>query len=414
MSTRVERHIIVSSKKLERFCALCKNLHNVVLYRLRQAYIYKIDQPSEYETSKELQDSDDVDYRALPAQTSQHIIKQVYREWRSFWANVKAYQKHPGKFSGRPKMPGYKRKLYMGIFSNQQAKIKNSLILFPEKAELSPIRTKVEKLQQVRIVPRASCFVVEVVYEKEVQRADVDESKHLAVDLGLNNLATCVSDVGEAPFIVNGRPVKSINQGYNKRRSQLQSKLQAPRRTSRQLEVMARKRNQRVDDYMHKASRCIINYCIKHRIGTIIVGYNQGWKEEINLGRVNNQKFVSVPHLRLVQMLQYKAEDVGIKVVVHEESYTSKVDHLAGETMKHHDSYAGKRVKRGLFRSSVGACINADVNGALGIGRKVLGDPWVTRVADRGVRGLMPIVIQPNGMKCDKELNVREYHECLS
>lgn len=414
MPTRVERHIVIGSKDLEHFCALCKNLHNVVLYRLRQTYINKQQCLSEYEMSKELQDNDDVDYRALPAQTSQHIIKQVYREWKSFWSSVRAYQKSPGKFTGRPKMPSYKRKLYMGIFSNQQAKIKDGLIVFPKRVKLSPIRTKVEKLQQVRIIPKATCYVIEVVYEREVQRADVDDSNHLAVDLGLNNLATCVSDVGENPFIVNGRPVKSINQYYNKHKSNLQSKLQGKQKTSKQIEITTHKRNQRVNDYMHKTSRIIINYCVKHRIGTIIVGYNQGWKDEINLGRVNNQKFVNLPHLKLIQMLQYKAEDLGINIIIHEESYTSKIDHLVYEAMKQHDQYAGRRVKRGLFKSSTGVCINADVNGAIGVGRKVLGDSWVTKVADRGVRGLTPTIFHLNGMKCSKELNIHELHECLS
>jgi putative transposase len=136
---------------------------------------------------------------------------------------------------------------------------------------------------------------------------------------------------------------------------------------------------------MHKASRSIVNYCIKHRIGTIIIGHNKNWKQDINIGKRNNQHFVNIPHGKLIDKITYKAQLVGIEVKENEESHTSKVDHLALETLQHHDQYLGKRVKRGLFQSSTGKLLNADVNGAIGIARKVLGDSCVSQITDSGL-----------------------------
>lgn len=135
---------------------------------------------------------------------------------------------------------------------------------------------------------------------------------------------------------------------------------------------------------MHKASRFIVNYCIEHHIGTIVIGNNKDWKQNCNMGKRNNQNFVSIPFEKLISMIQYKSEEVGIEVVITEEGYTSKIDHYAGEEMCHHDSYLGKRTKRGLYRSSTGKILDADLNGAIGILRKVSHKSYV-QVVSRGV-----------------------------
>jgi putative transposase len=205
-----------------------------------------------------------------------------------------------------------------------------------------------------------------------------------ALDLGLNNFATSVNNVGFRPFIINGRGIKSFNHWFNKRKAKFMSFI-GDKGTSRRLEQLNNYRNFWIDDKMHKISRFIINYCIDNQIGTIVVGKNDGWKNMINLGTKVNQKFVEIPHAQFIQKLTYKAKLVGIELIEQEESYTSKIDHLAFETLKKQGNYVGKRKKRGLFQSSTGKVLNADCNGSLGIGRKVFGDSFVKKIADSGL-----------------------------
>lgn len=205
----------------------------------------------------------------------------------------------------------------------------------------------------------------------------------MAIDIGVNNLATCVNNVGKQPFIINGRPLKSINQYANKLKAKYMSYI-GNRGISKHINKLLLKRNNLITNYMHHSSKIIINYCVKNNIGTIIIGHNKGWKKDCNIGRRNNQNFVSIPFNMLIHQLQYKAEEAGINIILAEESYSSKVDHLAFESMEHHDTYLGKRIKRGLFKSSIGKCLNADVNGAIGIARKVTDDEFVKNLISRG------------------------------
>ena len=186
--------------------------------------------------------------------------------------------------------------------------------------------------------------------------------------------------------LVKSTPVKSINQFFNKRLADTKSVLMKTnnKHWSKRLSLLALKRNLKIEDYFHKVSRSLIDLALQFGIGTIVVGHNKGWKQEVNLGKKTNQNFVSVPFNRLIQMLVYKAEEFGIEVNVVEESYTSKIDHLAGEPMGRKDSYLGNRKKRGLFQSSVGKLVNADINGAVGILRKVVGDEFLGTLANRG------------------------------
>lgn len=246
------------------------------------------------------------------------------------------------------------------------------------------IYSKVDNLCQVRIIPQCSCHIIEVVYEKEKEEAtELDDTAYLSIDLGLDNLATSFDPQRNRCFVINGRPLKSMNQFFNKRRAFLMS-LISGQGMSRRIGRLTLKRNCKVHDYMHKASRFIVNYCKDNHIGNIVIGNNKDWKQNCNMGKVNNQNFVSIPFEKLISMIQYKCEEVGIKVIVMEERYTSKTDHYSDEAMCHHENYMGKRIKRGLFRSASGKLINADLNGAIGILRKVVGERlW--QIADRGV-----------------------------
>ncbi len=182
---------------------------------------------------------------------------------------------------------------------------------------------------------------------------------------------TSFNNIGENPFIINGKIIKSINHYYNKKKAKLMSYI-GDKGVSNRINRLSHKRECKINDYLYKSSREIINYCIKYKISTIIIGDNKNWKQNINIGKRNNQNFVSVPFSKLIQMISYKAEEVGIRVKTTEESYTSKIDHLANEEMKKQEKYLGRRVKRGLFRSSLDIILNADVNGAIGIMRKVV------------------------------------------
>lgn len=212
-----------------------------------------------------------------------------------------------------------------------------------------------------------------------------DNGRVLGIDLGVSNFATCVTNSEFKPFILDGRYLKSYNRLYNKKKARLQSLLQKGQYNSKQLEELEFQRYCKIQDIFHLYSKRIIDFCLENNINTIAVGRNKDWKQNCNIGRRNNQNFVQIPFLRFINMLQYKCQLYGINFIETEESYTSKIDHLAKESMQHHDSYLGKRVRRGLFQSSIGKFINADVNGAIGIIRKVFGDSLVSEIADRGL-----------------------------
>lgn len=299
---------------------------------------------------------------------------------------MKAYKKNPSLFNGRPKIPKYRDKdgHSVCIFTNQQVKFKDGFIHFPKQTNLKPLKTKVNNICQVRIIPQATCFVIEVVYESKTQpKYELDKSKFLALDPGLNNFVTSINNVGEKPFIINGRVLKSVNQMFNKTKSKLMSYV-GNKGTSNRINKLTFYRNNFIEDKLHKISRFIVNYCIEHKIGTIVIGKNKQWKDNINIGKKNNQNFISIPHAKSFDKIRYKAELAGIDVIENEESYTSKIDHLALEEMKKQGVYLGKRKHRGLFQSSTGKLINADVNGAIGIARKVFDNSVVKQIVDSG------------------------------
>ncbi|MEK8016147.1 MAG: transposase [Candidatus Parabeggiatoa sp.] len=394
---RVERHIIVDSDALNELTFKAKNLYNVANYQIRQTFIFTGLMPCEYELSTFLANINQPDYRALPAQTSQQVIKLLFKNWTSYFAVIREWKKNPSKFKGMPKIPRYKKKNghFVAIFTNQQVKIKEGFIYFPKAVNISPLKTSVSKPKQVRIIPQATCFVVEIVYDKEVQKVETVPDSFLAIDLGLNNLATSFNNVGLTPFIVNGKPLKSINAWFNKNKAKLQSQLPKGIFSTRHINHLTHKRHQKINDYIHKTSRFIVDYCVENRIGTIIIGNNEGWKNRINIGKRNNQNFVQIPHTQLILSIEYKALEFGIWVKITEESYTSKTDNLVLEPLKKHGSNQikkpslGKRVKRGLFHSSNGMLINADCNGAIGIARKVVGDLALKPITDKSI-ALMP------------------------
>lgn len=382
----VERHI-VKDNRFEDVCLKSGLLYNYVLFNVRQG-IFSGDYINEYEFSTKLCKENQVDFRNLPSVVSQQVVAQVFSVTKSWMKSKKEYEKNPSKFLSRPKLPKYKRgkKQNMVVFTTSACRLKSDGYIHFVKNIISPIKTRIgdNKLCQVRIIPQATCYVVEVIYEKKEQDLNLNKDNVLSIDLGLNNICTCISNVGISPFIVNGKVIKSFNQWYNKKKARLMS-LIGDKGTSRRINKMTCYRNCWISDKIHKISRYIIDICRSNNIGTIVIGQNRGWKQEINLGKRINQKFVEIPFSDLINKISYKAKLIGINLITHEESYTSKIDHMAFEPLKKQDAYLGKRKRRGLFQSSIGKLINADINGAIGIGRKVFGDSYVSRIIDSGL-----------------------------
>jgi putative transposase len=355
-----------------------KNLYNAALYQTRQAYVFEHHKVLSYSALDKLMQPTEA-YCALPAKVAQWVIKQVTLAWKSYFAVVEKYAANPASFTGHPGLPKYLDKQKgrnLLVYTNQAIGhyTPDAGWVVPSGMDIRIATAHAHQdIDQVRIVPKATHYVVEVVYEREAEPKAVDPALIASIDLGVNNLAAITSNKpGFIPRLVNGRPLKSLNQGYNKQREHRQKHLPKDQHNSRALDELTDHRHRAITSYLHTASRAIIDLLVKEGIGTLVIGKNVGWKQEVNLGKQNNQSFVFIPHARFIDLLSYKAALVGIHVILVEESYTSKCSFLDGEDLAHHDRYLGKRVKRGWFVSSSGRAINADVNGSYNILRKAV------------------------------------------
>jgi putative transposase len=320
-------------------------------------------------------------YTALPRKVSNDILRQLDKNWRTFFAACEAYREDPRKFVGRPKLPKYKDKSKGRFLLTYDRQAISRRAPAHGRLRLSGLDVEVptthQGIKQARIVPRMGYYVVEIVYKQQEAAPAGNSALYAAVDLGVDTLAAITSNqVGFVPRLVNGRPIKSTNQFYNKRRAELQAALGHQGTTAR-LGRLTTKRTRWINHYLHAASKKIIALLVQEGIGTLVIGKNPLWKQGIKLGRVNNQHFVQIPHARFITMLRYKAELAGIQVIVQEESYTSKASFLDLDPLPAYDQeweeepvFGGKRVERGLYRASNGRRIHADVNGSYNIGRK--------------------------------------------
>jgi putative transposase len=317
-------------------------------------------------------------YYELGSQASQNILRVLDNTWKSFFKNIKGWKLHPEKYLGRPKLPKYKPKDGRQVFilKNIQAAITDGMlrISFKPFGGYSVPTRVTEKLMQIRFVPKGGCYIMEVVYEVEVPEQPTESKRVCSIDLGIDNFATMTNNIGLQPIVVKGGVIKSINQYYNKQKASIQSELMLKngKRWSKQLDALTLKRNNRIKTWMHTASKRIIQYCLNNQIDTLVVGYNAGWKQEANIGKINNQKFVGIPYDMFVGQLEYKCEDVGMRLVKIEEAYTSGTSFLDGELPIKENYNKCRRIHRGLFKSNNGVLINADVNGAYQIMRKAL------------------------------------------
>ena len=368
-----ERHIIKQSNslynELDNLCFLSKNLYNSALYTVRQFYFTNKKYFNWIKINNQFVNEKQQDYYALPCKVSQQTLKMVDQNMKSFFNAIKAK-------NSKPKLPKYLDKIkgrFVVTYTNQAISKKALQNGYIELSKTNiKLKTNVKNVKQVRIVPRNNFIVVEILYEVRSKLHNNSKETYCGIDFGLNNLITC-SFQNDSPLIMNGKPLKSINWHYNKEKSRLQSLLDNGKKTSKKIQNITLKRNNRINDYLHKTTKIFVNYLVSKKINNVVIGYNKEWKQGINIGRVNNQNFVQIPYYKLLNMLTYKCEIEGISVIVTEESYTSKCSFLDDEDICKHEEYVGKRIKRGLYKASDGRLINADVNGALNILKKVIG-----------------------------------------
>ena len=380
---RIEKHIINKSHSMWNVCdELCfksKNLYNYANYVQRQLFIKGKPILKYKDLTFQLKHSDP--FKDLGSNSAQHTLKMLDRCWTSFFVAIKDYSKHPKKYLGKPKLPKYKEKngKYICVLTNWQSQIKDGYLYFAFKP-LKPFNNMFKihfqgKHLQTRIIPKGSTYVLEIVYEKEIQEIDENfKSKRICgIDLGLDNFATLSNNIGIKSMIISGRSIKSYNQYWNKQIVKIKSDLKKRHKKdwSNKLEKLTQKRNNKMEYFMHCASKQVIDYCIENNIDTIVVGKNDKWKQKSSLNKKVNQSFVQLPYESFISKLQYKSEDVGIKFIENEEKFTSGTSFLDNEMPIKENYNKSRRIYRGLFKSNKGILINADLNGSYQIMRKV-------------------------------------------
>ena len=385
---QVEKHIIKKSHPYySMFCEythLSKNLYNHANFLVRSEFLRTGKWLRYQELDKILRkDVDYPDYANMSAaQSAQQTLQLLDRNWKSFFNSIKDWSKNKDKYSGRPKLPKYKPKDGRMVFmlTNQQVRMRDGLLYFPKSFQgftLIPRCVRLDnfkKINQIRIVPTNQLFCVEIVYSISItDNLLQDNGRYMSIDLGLDNLATIVTNIGLNPIIVNGKGLKSNNQYYNKKQAHYQqvAKQMNNKFYTNRLYRLTRKRNSKIDDSLHKVSKFIVTSAISNDIHTIVIGNNKDWKQYISLGKRINQSFVNIPHQKLIEKIIYKARNVGINVILTEESYTSGTSFLDGESPKKEFYNKKRRLHRGLFISNQGISINADVNAAYQIMKKV-------------------------------------------
>lgn len=412
--TRVEKHRIKKNHKffhiIDDLCWKSKNMYNYGNYIIRQEFI---------KTSKEKEEGlreyanwirynklfsmvkDSEPYKDLGNNVGQATLRKLDKAWKGFFSSIKDYGKNPSKYSGRPKMPNYLPKengRYECGLDNNKFKIVDGYVYFcwkPLKAMNNVFMTKIPddaKLIQLRFVPKNGEYIMEVVYEIEVPDIENESKRIAAIDLGINNLITITTNCGIQPLVINGKPLKSHNQYYNKKIAEIKSDLKKNNNKdwSNELQRFTTKRNNKVDDYIQKATKKVVDFCKENNIDALVCGYNSGWKQESDMSKKVNQTFVSIPHASIVWRLSYKCETEGILFIQTEEGYTSGTSFLDGEDPIKEKYDKSRRVHRGLFKTKKGEYINADVNGSYQIMKKAFPNAFADGIVGAG---LHPIIV---------------------
>lgn len=372
---------------LRELCHSAKNLYNQAVYNIRQYYFDKRKYLNYVENNKLLKSSEN--YKTLNSNMAQQILKEVDGAFKSFFGLLKLKSK--GEYKEKVKLPKYLPKNSFTTLVVGFVRLNENTFILPYsqsyKKNHRPIKINIppllldKNIKEIRIIPKfnARFFEIQYTYQVENEQRNLDKNNALAIDLGVNNLATCVTNRGKS-FIVDGKKLKSINQWFNKYNAKLQSikdKQGYGKTLTMKQKYIWNKRNNKVNDYLSKSARIIINYCLENNIGTLVCGYNNDFQRNSDIGKRNNQNFVNIPFSKLQSKLEYLCEFYGIKYVDQEESYTSKASFFDMDIIPEYKekdnieySFSGKRVRRGMYKTLKGYILNADVNGALNILKK--------------------------------------------
>lgn len=374
-------------KSLRELSHVAKNLYNYGLYNIRQ-YYFEQKEYLNYEKNYVICKNNE-NYKVLNSNMAQQILKEVDGVFKSFFGLIKLAKK--GKYNFKDiKLPKYLKKDGFATLVIGFVRLNGNELIIPYsnsyKKVHSPIKIKIppilldKKIKEIRIIPKDNARFFEIQYTYEVVEAqrELDKTKALAIDIGVTNLATCVTNEGKT-FIIDGRTLKSVNQWFNKENSRLQSikDLQGIKGTTRKQAILRNNRNNKVNDYINKTCKYIINYCLDNNIGSLVIGYNETIQRDINIGKVNNQNFVNIPIGNIKEKLEYLCKLYGINFAKQEESYTSKASFFDNDNIPKYNAdnpiettFSGKRIKRGMYKTKDGYWLNADVNGALNILKK--------------------------------------------
>lgn len=384
---RVEQQIIRKNNPIynviDQYCFYSKNVYNQANYIIRQEFINNNNKLSAYDVQKLMQPMDC--YKECGSQSAQKTIQLVDKMWKSYFKAIKDWKKNPSKYLGMPNLPKYLPKDGRQVFmiKNIQCSLNDGQfrIAFKPFGGYTVKTHAVGKLMQCRFVPKADYYVMEIVYEIEVPDVAGKRIRICSIDLGTENLVTMVNNVGLQPVVIKGGTIKSVNQFYNKRKAEMQSQLkkETGRDWSKNLQKLTDKRYEKIKYMMHCASKKVVDYCVENEIDTLIIGLNKKWKQE----NENKQNFTYIPFDMLIKQIQSKCEEQGIEVVTTEEAYTSGTSFLDKEQPIKENYNKERRVYRGLFIANNGKTINADVNGAYQIMKKVVPD-----VFDEGIEGV--------------------------
>lgn len=372
---------------LRELCHSAKNLYNQAVYNIRQYYFDEGKYLNYVENNKFLKSSEN--YKTLNSNMAQQILKEVDGAFKSFFGLLKLKSK--GEYKEKVKLPKYLPKNSFTTLVVGFVRLNENTFILPYsqsyKKNHKPIKINIppllldKNIKEIRIIPKfnARFFEIQYTYQIENEQRNLDKNNVLAIDLGVNNLATCVTNQGKS-FIVDGKKLKSINQWFNKYNAKLQSikdKQGYGKTLTMKQKSIWNKRNNRVNDYLSKSARIIINYCLENNIGTLVCGYNNDFQRNSDIGKRNNQNFVNIPFSKLQSKLEYLCKFYGIKYVEQEESYTSKASFFDMDIIPEYKekdnieySFSGKRVRRGMYKTLKGYILNADVNGALNILKK--------------------------------------------
>ena len=371
-------------KFVDEMCFKSKNLYNYANYIIRQEFINNGNWIKYNQLFQLVKESEP--YKDIGNNTGQGTLRVLDKNWKAFFKAIKDWKKNPSKYLGRPKIPKYKDKdgRFLLSLDSNKVKLKDGYVYFawkPFKIYNNMFKTNAqERILQCRFIPRCGKYVMEIVYEIEVPDISETSDRVAAIDIGVDNFITMVNNIGENPIAVKGGVIKSINQFYNKQKANIQSELKKVngKDWSNKLQKLTDKRYEMIKYQMHCISKYVVDWCVLYGIDTLIVGHNDEWKQK----KQGMQNFTYIPYELFIQMLAYKCENNGIRFIENEEAYTSGTSFLDNEDPVKENYNKERRVHRGLFIADCGKKINADVNGAYQILKKVIPDAF-----SKGIEG---------------------------